>query len=98
MSRFDLKGSLFYEPRQIAAMFGKPLPWVYRAASGFLKPAARKFNSRALLFLRSEVDRIIREGPDAGTSLQHCNSNAIVPECTQRREWRWRHRKLMTDG
>ena len=79
MSGLDLTGSLFYEPSEIAAMFGKPLSWVYRAASGFLKPAARKFNARTLLFLRSEVDRIIREGPDEQTSLQHCKAPSILP-------------------
>jgi hypothetical protein len=59
----DLKGSLFHTPEQVATMFGKPVRWVYRhgRGEGFLAPAARRFNSKTLLFLRSEVEKIIAE-------------------------------------
>ena len=55
----DLKRSLFYEPEDVAALFGKSLRWVYRHAvpGGFLAPAARRFG-KTLLFLRTGIDAL----------------------------------------
>lgn len=67
----DLKVVGFYSPEQVAQIFGQLVKggypdkrWVYRHSDrhGFLHRATRRHPaSRALLFDRAEIDRIVAE-------------------------------------
>ena len=59
----------FYTVAEIAALFKKPPGWVYRNRFGFLRPAARAFNRRLLLFDKAEIERIIEAA--SGPTSQH---------------------------
>jgi predicted DNA-binding transcriptional regulator AlpA len=52
-------GERFLTVREVADLFKKSQEWVYRNRFGFLRPAARSFNRRLLLFDKAEVEKII---------------------------------------
>lgn len=63
MSGLDLKSILFLTPSEVATLFRKDCAWVYRNRSGFLRPAAKYFGPKSLLFFKPEIERLITEAP-----------------------------------
>lgn len=60
----DLKTVLFLNVQETAQLFRQTPAWVYRNRNGLLKPAARRFGPKCLLFLQSELVRLISEAAD----------------------------------
>ncbi len=62
--RFEPPAMRFYTPEEVRTLFRmRSLKSVYRAAAcGFLRPFARRFDGRHLLFDRAAVDRLIDGG------------------------------------
>lgn len=64
MTIHDLTPHLYLTPEEVAALFRKDTAWVYRQRHKLLKPAARAFGRRHLLFLKTEVYRILQSPPE----------------------------------
>ena len=60
----DLTAHLFLTPEEVATLFRRPVQWVYRQRNKLLKPAARSFGKRHLLFDKLEVYRILQDPPE----------------------------------
>lgn len=64
MTIHDLTPHLYLTPEEVAALFRKDTPWVYRQRNKLLKTAARSFGKRHLLFDKKEVYQILQCPPE----------------------------------
>ena len=64
MNTHDLKADLFLTPEETAALFRRDVAWVYRQRNQLLKPAARTFGRKHLLFLKTELLHILQRPPE----------------------------------